>query len=73
MHSTDLFVGGVGVSIGVAFLGAALLNWNWCFETPKGKWLAERMGRTGARIFFAGLGLALVALGVATALGIANR
>lgn len=73
MNGSDHFVGGVGIAIGVAFLAAAILNGSWCFETPKGRWLAERMGRTGARIVFATLGAGMLALGTAIALGFVRR
>jgi small neutral amino acid transporter SnatA (MarC family) len=73
LNGSDIFVGGVGITIGVAFLGAAILNWNWWFQMPKGRWLAQKVGRTGARIVFATAGTALVALGIAIILGFSRR
>ena len=35
MNGNDLFVGGVACCLGLAFVAAALFNWNWWFEMRK--------------------------------------
>jgi hypothetical protein len=69
MNPNDLFVGGVGLALGLFFLSAALFNWTWCYELRKTRWLAARIGRGGARIVLAVVGISLAALSVAIALG----
>jgi len=44
---------------------AVILDWNWFFEHPKAKFFVDRFGRGGARVFYAGLGCALIVLGLA--------
>jgi hypothetical protein len=69
----DLFVGGVAVLLGALALLAAILNRDWYYQLPKTRWIEKRWGRIGARVFYASVGLALLALGVCVILGLHQR
>ena len=65
----ELFVGAVSVALGAFILTSAAVNWAWLYTLRSSRWLEARWGRRGARLFHAMLGLGLIALGVAIALG----
>jgi hypothetical protein len=67
----DYFVGGVSVVIGAVMLFFSAFNWDRFSTLRKPRWFEDRLGRSGARLFFAALGAALVALGIAIAAGFA--
>lgn len=67
----DYFVGGVSAVMGVGMLLSTLLNWDRMLEFRKVRWTQERLGRAAARLLFGVLGVALIALGVAIAMGFA--
>lgn len=73
MIEEHVFVGAVSIILGGVLLAAAVFNWDWCYELHKSRWVEWLCGRLGARIFFALLGLGLIALGLAIALGLLNR
>ena len=66
----DLFVGTVSCALGVFFITTAATNWAWYYSLRSARFLEKRLGRTGARLVHALLGMALIALGVTIALGI---
>ena len=45
-------------------LVGALVGWEWFLSDPTARPVVERLGRTGARFFYAALGAGLRALGV---------
>ncbi len=59
----DLFVGTTAALLGVLLIVCAVTNWQWYYSLRSAGWLTKRLGRGGARIFHALLGLALIALG----------
>jgi uncharacterized membrane protein YphA (DoxX/SURF4 family) len=67
----DLFMGSVGILLGAIMLLAGLLNWEAAFQLKKTQWLQSRWGRPTARMILIAAGAALIALGVAIALGFA--
>ena len=69
----DLFVGTVAMGIGVFALMAAFSNREWFFQLRKAQWIDSRWGRTAARRCYAGLGLAMLLLGVLLAGGSFSR
>jgi hypothetical protein len=71
MIAPEILVGAVAIVLGGVCLAAAIFNWPWSYELHKTRFLERLFGRTGARIFFALLGLGLIALGIAIALGFA--
>jgi hypothetical protein len=69
MAVQDVFVGVVAIGIGLFALLAAIFNWDWSYRLWKARWVEARFGRRGARVFYVILGLAMIALGVAIAVG----
>ena len=69
MLPQDYFVGGVAVFLGSFALVGALLNLDWYYQLKKARRIETRLGRRGARWFYALLGLGLIALGIAIACG----
>ncbi len=67
----DMFVGVVAVALGLAILLSSATNWQNAYRLRKTRWLEARLGRSGARVVLAVLGVALIALGVAIAMGFA--
>jgi len=66
-----MFVGAVAAGLGVWAVYSAWFNTEWAYQLKKARWLEERFGRVGVRFIFALLGLALIALGAAIAMGFA--
>ena len=69
MAMQDVFVGAVAICIGLFALLSAIFNWDWSYRLWKARWAEARFGRRGARVFYVILGLAMIALGVAIAVG----
>lgn len=69
MNFVDLLVGGVSILLGILAIGAALLNWSSSYTLWVARNIVDRLGRGYARVFYALLGVALIGLGVAIALG----
>lgn len=73
MIEADLFVGAVSMIVGGVCVAAAIFNWPWYFEMRSSRWIERLGGRTGARVIVALLGVGLITLGGALALGFLNR
>ena len=69
MILADVFVGSVAVVLGVLAVAAAAGNWDRCYQFAKIRWLESMAGRGVARAAYAAVGVALILLGVAIALG----
>lgn len=69
MQLHDWFVGWVSVIAGLVLGGAAAVNSERFFSLAKPRFLSQAMGRTGARIVYAVLGLVFVGLGIGIMLG----
>jgi hypothetical protein len=69
MIHEDLFVGSVAIVIGAFALVAAVLNWDWYYQLDKARWLESWCGRSGMRVFYGLLGIVLIMLGSAIAMG----
>ena len=69
MDVADLFVGGVAVALGIGGLFAALANGDAYYSSAKIRWIERVAGGSFARILFALIGLALIAIGLAIAIG----
>lgn len=65
----DKLVGGIAIVLGALALLTAIFNWDACFQILKIRWLDSRWGRGAARLLYAALGIALIALGCAIAMG----
>ena len=65
----DWFVGAVSMIAGFSFTLAAASDATWFFELRKPRLLAASVGRAKARLIFAAIGLAFMALGIWIAAG----
>ncbi|OUO53893.1 hypothetical protein B5F77_04655 [Parabacteroides sp. An277] len=65
MAPSEYFILILFIALGLFSLVAAIWNIDWYFQTDGARMFVRRMGRNGARVFYALLGLALVACGVA--------
>jgi hypothetical protein len=68
MERWQLYVGGTFVLAGIMSAGASLLNIDTFFEHPTAQPIVEKMGRTGARMVYFGIGLGCMAFGAVTLL-----
>lgn len=69
MNPMGLFLVAFG---GFALCGAGF-NWDWFMMHRKARFMTAILTRTGARIFYALLGIALIVFGVLVALGIVEE
>lgn len=71
MSHEHLFVGGTSIVLGVLSVAAGATNHEPFFQLRKIKWIETRGGRTMARATYAILGITLIGLGIAIAMGFA--
>ena len=57
-------VQGIFALAGIISLLASLLNWNWFFTARNTQFIVANAGRKRARLFYAALGLLMIATGV---------
>lgn len=70
----DILVGAVTIALGAFTMSAALFNWEWYYQRRRSLWLQSLLGRPGTRLFYGVLGMVLIVLGGAIAMGfVANR
>ncbi len=69
MIYSDLLVGAVAIALGLITMSAAIFKWEGAYQLHKVRWIESLCGRRGARLFFVVLGLLLILLGGAVALG----
>ena len=62
---TEYFILILFIALGIFSVIAAILNLDWYFQTSGAMTFVRWLGRKGARIFYALLGLGLIACGVA--------
>lgn len=65
MEPSEYFILALFIALGVFSMVAAAFNFDWYFQTSGAMTFVRRFGRRGARIFYALLGVALIACGVA--------
>lgn len=64
MEPTDYFLLVIFIALGAFSLIAAIFNFDWYFSTSGAATFVRRLGRRGARIFYAILGVVLMVCGV---------
>jgi len=57
------------VAIGMFSLAGAMFNWDWFMNDRRAAFFVSVFGRTGARVFYALLGIALIGIGILFGLG----
>jgi len=57
-------LGALMIAGGVFSVSGAAFNWEWFMTARKARFIVAIAGRTGARIFYGVLGLALIVIGV---------
>lgn len=65
MNTSEILIFIIFILLGVFSLSAAIFNYNWYFNTQGAAMFIKWFGRGGARIFYAILGLVLIACGIA--------
>jgi len=60
----------VFVAIGALSMLGGIFNWDWFMNSRKARTMVKLLSRTGARIFYGVLGLALVVFGVLGTVGV---
>ena len=65
MQPSEYFILVLFIVLGGFSIIAALLNMEWFFQTTGALTFVRQLGRTGARWFYALLGFALIACGIA--------
>jgi hypothetical protein len=73
METEHIFVGGVAIILGALAVLAAIHNRDWYYQLPKTRWIEQRWGHSAARLFYALVGVALLALGLYVVLGLHQR
>lgn len=65
MDPSEYFILALFIALGTFSIIAAAFNIDWYFKTSGAMTFVNWLGRTGARIFYVLLGVALIACGVA--------
>lgn len=65
MDPSEYFILVLFIVLGVFSITAAIFNFDWYFQTSGAMTFVRWLGRKGARVFYALLGLALIACGTA--------
>ena len=71
MTHEQLFVGATSIALGVLSVAAGASNLDVFFQFTKIKWIEMRGGRALARATYAMVGVTLIGLGIAIAMGFA--
>lgn len=71
MSHEQLFVGGTSIVLGVLSVAAGASNHEAFFQLTKIKWIEKRGGRAMARATYALVGVTLIGVGIAIAMGFA--
>ena len=71
MTIEQMFVGGTSIALGLLSIAAGASNLDIFFQAKKFKWIETCGGRTLVRAVYAMIGVTLIGLGVAIALGFA--
>ena len=55
---------GVFVLVGLLAVIASIANWDWFFKAQNSQFIVENVGRNRARLFYAAIGLLMIATGI---------
>ena len=62
--TSHYIIQGIFVIVGMLSLLASLFNWNWFFTARNTQFIVANAGRTQARLFYAAIGLFMMATGI---------
>ncbi|MEG1543779.1 MAG: immunity 17 family protein [Tannerellaceae bacterium] len=65
MEPSEYMIMAIFIGLGLFSVVASLFNFEWYFSTSGAQTFVRKLGRGGARLFYALLGFALIACGVA--------
>ena len=69
MNVQEVFVGCVSIVLGMLAIFGAVSNQDWYYQLDKLRWIEANWGRIAARSFYVMVGMMLIILGVAIAVG----
>ena len=55
---------GIFAIVGLLAIRASLFNWNWYFQSQNTRFIVQNVGRKRARLFYAALGILMIATAV---------
>ena len=55
---------GIFALVGLLAIGASLFNWDWFFLSQNTRFIVQNVGRKRARLFYAVLGLLMIATAI---------
>ena len=55
---------GIFVIVGLLAIGAAIFDWDWFFQAQNTQLIVKNVGRKRARLFYAALGILMIAAAV---------
>ena len=55
---------GIFVIVGLLAIGAAVFDWDWFFQAQNTQLIVKNVGRKRARLFYAALGILMIATAV---------
>ncbi len=58
------FIQGIFVVVGLLAILASLFNWDWFFQSQNTQFIVNNVGRKRARLFYALLGLLMIATAI---------
>jgi small neutral amino acid transporter SnatA (MarC family) len=64
METSEYLVLAIFILSGSVSLAASICNFDWFFQSRNSSTFVNRLGRTGARLFYGLIGIALIAAGV---------
>lgn len=62
--TTHYIIQAIFVTVGLLAVLAALFNWDWFFNARNSQFIVCNVGRSRARLFYALLGLLMIATGI---------
>ena len=62
----------VFIILGLLSIIAAILNWDWFFKANNSQFIVKALGRNKSRIFYAALGIGMIAAGIYFFLSVRN-
>lgn len=66
-------IGLIFIAAGLFSICGAAFDWDWFINSRKARFFVATFGRTGARVFYALLGISIVLIGVLIAFGIVRN